>query len=332
MVIDNRKVNSMPKKIILDVDTGSDDACAIMLAHYAKEIDLQAVCTVKGNQSLANTTRNTLMIKELLKADFPVYKGCDNGFIDSLVYPKLLRTANADAIDENGNKLHIHESFDLEEPKCKPEDKHAVEFYIDYLSNTKEPVTVVMVGPLTNLAVALAIKPEIVDNIEEIVIMGGAWNITNVTLSAEFNIFDDPESALKVLYCGAKITMVPLDATHTAYITSDDEDKLRKINTPASNFAADLIHNRILVHDQAQPLEVKHACALHDPLCIAYLINPDVLEDVRFVHVDVSLFGLTRGQTVVDQRGIQDNRNVHYAFRGNPKLFSDILLERFSNH
>lgn len=322
----------MPRKIILDVDTGSDDACAIMLAHLSDEIELEAVCTVKGNQSLENTTNNTLKIRELLKADFPVYKGCDNGFVDSLIYPKLSRTANADAVDENGNKFHIHETFNLPEPVTKVEDKHAVQFYIDYLTNTKEPVTIVMVGPLTNLAIALAIKPDIVKNIEEIVIMGGAWNITNVTLAAEFNIFDDPESALKVFYCGAKITLVPLDATHTAYITQDDERKLRELNTPASNFAADLIHTRILVHDQAQPLEVEHACALHDPLCIAYLLNPDVLEDVRFVHVDVSLFGLTRGQTVVDQRGIQENRNIHYAFKGNPKLFSDILLKAFARN
>ena len=320
----------MPRKIILDVDTGSDDACAVMLAYLHKDIDLIGVCTVKGNQPIQYTTENTLRIRDLLHADFPVYKGCSGSLVKNVVYPRIPPTANADAYDEKGNKIHIHqELFDLPASDGRIETLNAPNFYVEYLKNAKEPVTIVAVGPLTNLAVALVMEPDIVKNIEEIVIMGGGWNITNATLAAEFNIYDDPEAAQRVLHCGAKITMVPLDATHAAYITQEDCEKLKQINTPASVFAADLIERRIKVHDYAQPLEVPHSCALHDPLCIAYLIDRDVLKDVKFCNVEVSLSGLTEGQTCVDQRAKQENRNVYFAFNGDPKLFSKIFIDAF---
>lgn len=321
----------MPRKIILDVDTGSDDACAIMLAYLRKEIDLVAVCTVKGNQKIEYTTENTLRIRELLSADFPVYKGCSGSMVKNVVYPRIPPTANADAYDEEGNKIHIHqELFDLPKAKRGIEEMSAPQFYVDYLNRAKEKITIVAVGPLTNLALALVIDPGIVKNIEEIVIMGGGCNITNATLAAEFNIYDDPEAAQRVLHCGARITMVPLDATHTAYITQEDADELRKIGNKPAVFAADLIDLRIRVHDYAQPLEVKHSCALHDPLCIAYLIDPEVLKDVRYCNVEISLSGLTEGQTCVDQRAIQENRNVYFAFGGDHERFANILKEAFA--
>lgn len=320
----------MPRKIILDVDTGSDDACAIMLAYLHRDIDLVAVCTVKGNQPLEYTTENTLRIRDLLHADFPVYRGCSGSLVRNIIYPRLAPTPNADAYDEEGNRIHIHqELFDLPASDGKIEELNAPNFYVDYLTKAEEKVTLVAVGPLTNLAVALVMEPKIVDKIEEIVIMGGGWNITNATLAAEFNIYDDPEAAQRVLHCGAKITMVPLDATHAAYISRDNARELREIDTPASRFAADLIDLRILVHDYAQPLAVPHTCALHDPLCIAYLVDPNVLKNVKFCNVEVSLSGLTEGQTCVDQRAIQENRNVHFAFDGDPELFSRIFIDAF---
>ena len=320
----------MPRKIILDVDTGSDDACAIMLAYLHKDIDLVAVCTVKGNQPIEYTTENTLRIRDLLNADFPVYRGCSGSLVRNIIYPRLAPTPNADAYDEQGNKVHIHqELFDLPASEGKVEELNAPNFYVDYLTKTQEKVTLVAVGPLTNLAVALVMEPKIAEKIEEIVIMGGGWNITNATLAAEFNIYDDPEAAQRVLHCGAKITMVPLDATHAAYISRDNARQLRQIDTPASRFAADLIDLRIIVHDYAQPLSVPHTCALHDPLCIAYLIDPNVLKNVKLCNVEVSLSGLTEGQTCVDQRAIQENRNVHFAFDGDPELFSKIFIDAF---
>jgi len=138
----------MKRKIILDVDTGSDDACAIMLAEMHPDIELVAVCTVKGNQPLEYTTENTLRIRELLKADFPVYKGCPISLVKEVVYPKMEATANADAYDEKGNKIHIHQKlFDLPAAKGKTEEMSAPDFYVDYLSKTAEPITIVAVEP-----------------------------------------------------------------------------------------------------------------------------------------------------------------------------------------
>lgn len=329
-MIKTSKEYNMPRKIILDVDTGSDDACAIMLAHLHPDIQLEAVCTVKGNQPLKNTTENTLRIRDLLNADFPVYKGCATAFVKDLIKPELIRAENIEAHDENGNPVAIHtDYFDLPESKGKIEDMPAPLFYVDYLKKAKEKVTIVMVGPLTNLAVALLCDPSIVENIEEIVIMGGGCDISNVTSSAEFNIYDDPEAAQRVIHCGAKITMVPLDATHKAYISQADSEELKKIGTPAALFAASQLDIRILVHDQCQPLEVEHTCALHDPLCVAYLIDPTVLKDVRFCNVEISTTGFTVGQTVVDQRTFQDNRNVHFAFDGDHEKFSKIFIDAF---
>lgn len=320
----------MPKKIILDVDTGSDDACAIMLAHFLPEIEIEAVCTVKGNQPIDNTTENTLRVRQLLGADWPVYRGCSTSIVRGYVYPSMPRTANADAIDEKGNKVHIHEPLlDLPSSERKEEDMPAPIFYVDYLRRCKEKVTIVATGPLTNLAVAFTIDPSIADKIEELVIMGGAWNITNATLASEFNIYDDPEAAQRVLHCGARIVLVPLDCTHAAYIGMDDVAELKKIGTPASLFAAKQIELRILVHDQSQPLPVPHTCAVHDAVCVAYLVDPEVLVDLRFCNVEVSLTGFTEGQTCVDQRYYQENRNVWFAFSGSHERFSKIFVDAF---
>lgn len=323
----------MPKKIILDVDTGSDDACAIILAYLNPDIDLVAVCSVKGNQPLKNTTENTLRVKELMKADFPVYMGCENSFVRHLIYPRVPQSNNVDAVDENGNKIHIHKDyFDLPESTTKVESLRAPQFYVDYLKNAKEKITIVAVGPLTNLAVALAIDPSITENIEEIVIMGGGNDISNCTIAGEFNIWDDPESAQKVIYCGAKITMVPLDATHKAYITVDDAKKLRDLNNPVADFAASMIETRALIHDQCQPLEVPHACALHDPLCVAYLIDPSVITEQKLVHMDISLTGLTEGMTVIDHREKPDlAKNVNFVFSADSRKFADILIDACKN-
>ena len=321
----------MARKIILDVDTGSDDACAIILAYLHPEIDLLAVCSVSGNQPIDCTTENSLRVKELLNADFPVYKGCESPIVRKLIYPRVKPAENVDAYDEDGNKIHIHEPLFSDLPKStgKYEEKSAAEFYVDYLRNAIEPITIVAVGPLTNLAIALMIDPSIVKNIEEIVIMGGGVNISNVSIASEFNIYEDPEAAQRVIHCGAKITMVPLDATHSAYISELDSNELKKINTPASRFVSSLIDKRIMVHDQCQPLEVKHSCALHDPLCIAYLIDENVLKDVRYCNVEIGLSGIAEGQTIVDQRYYQENRNVYFAFNSDSKKFSEIFINAF---
>lgn len=318
------------KKVILDVDTGSDDAVAIMLAQLATEIDLVAVCATAGNQPLSSTLNNTLKVRELLKADFPVYRGCTTALVKDACPWRLKIELRATAV-QDGKDVFIHADFDdLPEPVKGPQDLPAPMFYVDYLMHSKEKVTIVAVGPLTNLAVALVMEPRIVEKIEEIVIMGGGDNEANSSTCSEFNIFFDPEAAQRVFHCGAPITLIPLDATHRAYITKDDCQRFRSLNNPVASFAAELCERRILIHNQRQPLAVKDACALHDPLCIAYLIDSKVLTCVKALHVDVSLGGLTDGATVVDHRYFQDDRNVNFVYDGDRQLFADILAKAFA--
>ena len=321
----------MARKVILDVDTGSDDAVAIMLAALHPEIDLVAVCSVKGNQPLANTTENTKKVLDLVKSDVPLYKGCKEALVHDCSPWRIKFENRATAVDKDGKPFFIHQDFNqLPDSNRKVEDVPAPIFYVNYLKNCKEPVTVVCVGPLTNLATALSIDPSIIDGIEELVVMGGADDEANASSSAEFNFFFDPEAAQKVFQSGIKkITLCPLDVTHKAMVTKDDCKRFEEIGTPAAMFAVDMCSTRIEVHTQCQPLALPDACALHDPLCIAYLIDPTVLTDVRFLHLDISLSGLTDGATIIDHRYFQDNRNVHIAYDGDRKKFVDIMCDAF---
>jgi len=327
------------RKIILDVDTGSDDAVAIMAAILSEDIDLVALCTVWGNLDIDHTTDNTLRLVEAMGmgGKIPVYKGCHTAMVKYL-YNDRVEDSHLDgsgakvAVDENGNEVHMHEpELALPPTTLKPEEQNAVSFYIDYLRNATEKVTLVPVGPLTNLGHALRIAPDIVKNIEEIVIMGGGDRQGNVTGSAEANIWHDPEAAEIVATCGAeRIVWVPLDATHSACLTLDDCNRFKELGTFAGDFAAELTAHRIVVHNYTQPLEIPDAAAVHDALCICYLIDPTVLDDLRPEHIHVSFGDWGDGETVIDRRDF--NRpapNGWFAYHGDRVKFANILCDLF---
>ena len=317
----------MARKIILDVDTGSDDAVALMTAILSPDIELVAACSVAGNNPIDATTENTLRVVEAMRADVPVYRGAPAPLLKKLVPNRLTPTPRSRVVVAEGEKVvKMHDEYlSLPEAAAKAQDMPAAMFYVDYLRNTPEPITLVLVGPLTNLAIALLMDPTIVSNIEELVIMGGGYKVTNASSSAEFNVFFDPEAALWVLRCGAKITWVPLDATHNAYLTLDDCTAFRALGTVAGDFAADLIAQRIFVHTYLQPLSVPDAAAVHDALAVCYLIDPNVLRDVRHVHMDIGLGDYGDGQTIIDPRFHPEERNCWFAFDGDPARFSEVL-------
>lgn len=322
----------MTRKIILDVDTGSDDAVAIMTAILSSDIDLVALCSVAGNKPIDNTTENTLRVVEALNSNTPVYRGAREPLVKTMTPERFTRgkevIKNDRIVDDEGNEITIHEDYlDLPKATIKEESVSATEFYLNYLRNAKEKVTLVLVGPLTNFALALMIDKTIVNNVEEIIIMGGGHHITNSTCSAEFNIWFDPEAAYKVLNSGAKITLVPLDATHEACVTKEDCKALEELNTVASKFAAKLCYQRIFIHNAMQPLEIKDAAAVHDALCIAYLIDPSVLSDIRHVHIDIGIGGYADGQTIVDQRFYTEEKNCYFAYHADRFKFVDILMK-----
>src|SRR3954469_13777344 len=205
----------MPTPVIIDCDPGHDDAMALLLALASPELELSAVTTVAGNQTLEKVTANAIRVLDVVGADaIPVAAGADR----PLIHPAGVAS---DVHGESGL-----DGPDLPPPSRAPEPLHAVELMARELR--KRPLTLVPVGPLTNIALLIATYPDLVENIQDIVVMGGAIGLGNVTPSAEFNIWCDPEAAARVFASDADVTMVGLDVTHRAMLSAARADALRE--------------------------------------------------------------------------------------------------------
>ncbi len=319
------------QKVILDVDTGTDDAVAIMTAYLDENIDLLAVCTVAGNKPLENTTENTLRVRDLLQADFPVYKGCSTAMVNTLLPTRhAIYHGTRTKVEGMTEEVNMHTDYlDLPESKGKTEAEHAVFFYIRTLMESDGDITLIPVGPMTNLAMAMRIEPAICGKIKEIVLMGGGCYRTNTTAAAEFNIWFDPEAAQIVMESGVPIRMVPLDATHHACINADETKQMRQMGNPVALAAASFIDHRIFAYRQLQPMERIDSAPVHDALAVCAVVHPEVLTDLRFCRVDIDISGgFADGQTIVDPRTFTDRpRNVHFAFDADRDLFADWMMK-----
>ena len=252
------------RKIILDCDPGHDDAVAIMMAANHPSLELLGITVVAGNQTLEKTTRNALHVCQHLGLDVPVYAGCGI---------PMVRQRQIIADD-------IHGETGLDGPVFEPltrkaEDKHAVQFIIDTLMASDGDVTLVPTGPLTNIAMAMRMEPRIVDKIREIVLMGGAYQLGNVTPAAEFNICADAEAAYVVFTSGRPIVMMGLDLTRQALCYPEIVDRMEKIGNRAAGLFADLM--RFFGKTQKKVFGWPGG-PLHDPTCVAYLIDPTCIE------------------------------------------------------
>ncbi len=313
-----------PTKLILDVDTGTDDAIALMLAALHPDLELVAATTVNGNNPIANCTDNTLRVFDLLGVDIPVYEGAATPLLrDDFPIPR-------EVLHRDGS-MHPRE-LPIPPPRSVKRTRRAAEFLIEtYLAATDE-IVLVPVGPLTNIALAIRLEPRIVERIPRTVIMGGAHESGNTTLSAEFNIWVDPEAAQVVLHAGlANLTLIPLDATHRALVSAADCERLRATGTPAAAAAAAIIEGRIAAYDDLQPMDTAGTAPVHDALCVAYLVDPAVVS-ARLAHVDVETRGeLTVGRTVMDLHGrFGQSPNAFVAFDADAPKFVSLLLETLS--
>jgi inosine-uridine nucleoside N-ribohydrolase len=217
-------------------------------------------------------------------------------------------------------------------PRSLKQSKRAVEFLIETYMAATQPIPLVPVGPLTNVAMAIKLEPRIVERIPATVIMGGAHASGNTTPAAEFNVWVDPEAARVVFGAGlANVTLVPLDATHKALVSAEDCVRLRALGTPAGDAAAALIEGRIMAYDTLQPMDTLRTAPVHDALCVAFLVDPTVVSGQR-AHVDVETRGeLTMGRTVIDIRGISGQEpNAFVAFDADAPKFVSMLLETFA--
>ena len=282
----------MVRPIIIDTDPGQDDAVAILVALAATELDVVGITTVAGNVPQPLVTTNALKLCELVgRIDIQVFAGADHPLERELYTAEYVHGPTG--ID----------GADLPAPVTTAAGKHAVDFIVEScLAAGDEGITLCPVGPLTNIASAIAREPTIIPKIREIALMGGGFfQGGNTTPVAEFNIYVDPDAAAIVFQSGAPITMFPLDVTHKALVLPEDLDRIRAIGTPVSDAVAGMLdfYERYDVEKYSIP-----GGPLHDPCVVAYLIEPSLFSG-KACRVDVETDSeLTIGQTVVDWWGV----------------------------
>jgi purine nucleosidase/ribosylpyrimidine nucleosidase len=307
----------MSRAVVLDCDTGSDDAIAIMLAALHPELDLVGVTTVWGNADVDVTTENTLRALETAgRPDVPVFRGAA---VSSSAPPALP--------DDVGRATYL----DLPPASVTARPQPAVEWLAETLRAAAEPLTLVPLGPLTNIAAALALDPRIVESVEEIVVMGGSHARTGVTADAERNIWNDAAAAQTVLDAGfSRLVLLTLDATYGAALGRGHARALAELGTPVGTVAAALVEQRIADYRDVPDMAERGTAPVHDPLAVAYVAEPALLR-LRHLHVTVEQGGPSHGRTVIDTDGAgAGSPNAQVSLEADGDAYADLLLRTFA--
>jgi inosine-uridine nucleoside N-ribohydrolase len=303
----------MATKILLDCDPGHDDAIALLLALASPELELLGVTTVAGNQTLDKTTANAIRLLEFAgRSEVPVAAGADR----PLVRPQYVAS-------------YVHgetglDGPDLPPPQGAPLERHAVDFLADQIREHEGGVTLVPTGPLTNVALMLALHPDA--RPERVVLMGGAIAEGNVTPAAEFNIWADPEAAARVFASGLDVTMVGLDVTHKALFTSAHVGRLAG---RVGRMVAELLEFYGHFHKEVYNFD---GSPIHDAVAVAHVIRGDLVQ-TEYLNTEIDVESeLCRGRTVVDvwrRSGREPNSHVGVDIDANG--FLDLLVERLNS-
>jgi len=302
------------KKVIIDCDPGHDDAIAILLAGRSPYINLQAITVVAGNQILEKTTRNTLNICSAMGiTNVPIAAGMSKPIVREQII---------------ASNVHGETGLDgpiFDKPTVQLDPRHGVDLIIELLMKSDEDITIVPMGPLTNVGMAIIREPRIVPKIKQIVLMGGAYQLGNVTPAAEFNIYADPEAAHIVFSCGRPIVMMGLDLTRQALATPKVIAKMKSIGNKASNLFVDLMEFFTKTQHEVFGWD---SPPVHDPTTIAWLIDPNVIE-TKPMHVEIELTsGKSYGRTLCDYFGItQRPANAKVAIKLDFDKFWNIVYE-----
>ena len=286
----------MTKKIIIDTDPGVDDTIAITTALRSPEVEVIGLTSAFGNAPGAVCAKNALRLVELEENDhIPVARGSDI----PLVAP----------LEKLGTWVHGEDGMgntNLPEPKGKLMDKSAAEFIVNMAHENPHEITLVPLGPLTNIALALRIDPEIADLIHDVVIMGGAVTVPgNMTAVSEANIYHDPHAADIVIGAGWPLTIVGLDVTEKTVMTPEYHQSLFDAGNPAVNLIEKILPCYQSYFDKF--LGLNGSTYTHDPSAISYVINPDLFT-TREAPVFVATEGRCYGQTAADWRGQWEER------------------------
>lgn len=324
------------QKIILDVDTGSDDAIAIMLAVLSGKLDILGITVTWGNRPVEACVTNTLKVLELIGSSIPVYRGCPAPMVRYLTKQRnAALEKDGISIRIDGVEYSVHpESFPLPEPSRQAAPQHACSYLIETLKDSPDPVTVITVGPMTNLGMALRMDPSICEKISRVVIMGGAVHKGNITPVAEANFYHDPEAAKIVLDSGLPCLIVGLNATHSAELTLEDTVQLRALDTPAARFAAQLIETRI---DALKRMGNGNGWsdAIHDALAVACVLDPSVIAEEITVRCDIDINGgAADGMLVTDERmGYEPDESVRttIVMKADRERFLNLLKQALTS-
>ncbi|MGY2337895.1 nucleoside hydrolase [Pseudomonas sp. SDO5532_S415] len=306
--------------LIIDTDPGADDVVALLFALASpQELNIRALTTVAGNVRLDKTSRNARLAREWAgREEVPVYAGAKKPMMRKPIYAENIHGK------EGLSGITVHE------PKKGLAEGNAIEYLIDTLM-AAEPhsITLAMLGPQTNLALALIQEPEIVRGIKEVVIMGGAhFNGGNITPVAEFNLFADPQAAEVVLKSGVKLTYLPLDLTHKILTSDARLQQIAALNNNASKLVVSILNEYIKADMEHYGIP---GGPVHDATVIAYLLKPQLFSG-REVNVVVdSDEGPSFGQTIVDWHdGLKAPKNAFWVESGDAQGFFDLLTERLA--
>ncbi len=304
-----------PKSILIDTDPGIDDALAILLAAASSEVQLEGLTVVHGNCPMKQGVVNALSILELIGASHvPVAAGLSRPLVKEALF----------AEETHGPQGLGYAT--LEPPLSKPVDIHAVDFLVDTVLSKPGEVSIVAIGPLTNIALALRMEPAFQNAVREVIIMGGAIRHQgNTTPLAEYNTYADPHAAHIVFHSGMPITLVPLDVTYQCLLTSENVDFLLESGSPVAEFIDQATRYYMEFHDSYQSMQ---GCVINDPLALALTFAPELC-DYRELYVDVDLSGgVSMGNTFADfyhMEGKQPNMSVALDVR--PQAFIQLFLD-----
>lgn len=304
--------------VILDCDPGHDDAIAIILACASDTLDVKAITTVGGNQTVAKTTNNALRVLTFIGRDIPVARGADRPMRRDL---------------EIADEVHGESGLDgpvLPEPKIKEVDINAYELMAKIIEESEDKVTLVPTGPLTNIAIFLSAYPHLHEKIERISLMGGCAVGGNWTAAAEFNILVDPEAADIVFKSGIPITMAGLDVTHKAQIREKEIERIKSQGGKVAVMVGELLEFFIKFHKEVCGWDF---APLHDPCAVAWLMNPDMFISKK-LNVCIDTEGEhTTGCTVTDFMGSTGRKpNVDVLLGVDTEKFVDLIVEAVNKY
>lgn len=330
----------LKRKMIIDCDTGTDDAVAVLALLLADNIDVIGITSVHGNLSVEEATQNNLSLINLLGRDVPVYQGCPHALTAGLFPGRTMNTlCQTKRKEYNGEAVRIHEpSLGLDVGARTAEREHAVSYLVRTLRETEESIDICAVGPLTNIAAALTLAPEIAKKIGTLYIMGGGIHIGNRTPVGEANFVDDAEAAAKVILSGANILLGPIEANEAgATCGLSDIEAIEAVGTQAAKFVGALLRRFLWRCSylwepgfDLPPYEFHpHAtCCIHDWAAVAPAIDPAVVTESRaeICRVDCS-GGMADGQLIIDRRNYYADPNATVVYNMDGARCMALLLK-----